>query len=559
MTFTDHSDLSAEKLDEQSARTNFGALAIIFIVALGCFLPFPSNSPLAGTEAHRAITAHQMVQSGEWLVPRMFGRVYLAKPPLHYWLQATFETLSGKATPFIWRLPSAIEGTLLATLLGWLAGRWFGRIAGIVGGLGYVALITMWNQDRGADIDITNALVSTLAAICLLEPQFGTSKKRIRWIIIGGLGIGASFMTKGPCGLPPILGALIWIIIVRIREHRVSRLLRPEVWLPFIIGSSIFAIYAYATYHYIHAHHMAADLTGVQEGTEDLHPHDWSISRAIGIICLPLVMFAYALPISLALPFSLLREVQDGERDPIRRSRMLALAWTIIFSWVVCFLSGMHLPRYAFVTLPLMCPLAGAVAMCVPRLGPTFDWVIAAIGGLSAFMFGGAVLVTGGLLWRHPHLRPLVVVTGLVAITFTAIALRGVFRSKPNWRALYAIPIILICLAQNFGYVTNDDRLHRTSLTQAQMIRDITGPDAHLVTCMMVLDQPELFYYSGLPTVATDDDTLDWRKLTPGTWAVLEDPELDIWNREIPNRFKVVKDFVANRNKGYLVWYSGNV
>jgi 4-amino-4-deoxy-L-arabinose transferase-like glycosyltransferase len=559
MTATDLSDSAIGTSQPGAGGTRFATIGLVFLVALACFLPLPPNSPLAGTEGHRAITAHQMVQTGEWLVPRMYGRVYLAKPPLHYWILGTFEKISGYATPFIWRLPAATEGAILAATLSWLAGRWFGGVAGIVGGFAFVALVAMWGQDRGADIDITNALVSTVAAICLLEMQFGpggeAGKRRIGWIVCGGLAIGASFLTKGPCGLPPILGAMIWIAIVRIRQRQAMRLLRPEVWLPLVIGVLIFAVYAFATYHYIHSHHMAADLTGVQEGTEDLHPHDWSLARAVGIVLLPLIMFVYALPISLALPLSFLRAVRDAA-EPVKRSRMVALAWTILLAWAVCFFSGMHLPRYAYVTLPLMCPLAGAVATLIPQLRASLRQLFQVIAVGSTVIFGFAVVVLSVILWRHPSIRPLLIVTGVVAISVVALVVRAFSRSQHNWRALYALPVILICLSLNTAYLTHFDRLHRSSLDQGQMIRSITGPDAKLVTCMMVLDQPELFYYSGLPTTATDDDTLDWHKVPLGTWVVLEPPELDIWKRDVPARLRRVIPFVANRNQGYLVWYA---
>jgi hypothetical protein len=71
----------------------------------------------------------------------------------------------------------------------------------------------------------------------------------------------------------------------------------------------------------------------------------------------------------------------------------------------------------------------------------------------------------------------------------------------------------------------------------------------------MVLDQPELFYYANLKTHAYDGDNLDWRDLKPGSWAVLEPQELAIWQREVPDRFKIITKFLANKNEGDLVWY----
>jgi 4-amino-4-deoxy-L-arabinose transferase-like glycosyltransferase len=559
MTTVGTIDPSIGTAPEQGGWTRAAAVAVVFLAALVCFLPLPPNSPLAGTEGHRSVTAHQMAESGEWLVPRMYGRVYLAKPPLHYWILATFEKVSGIASPFIWRLPSAVEASILAATLCWLARRWFGGIAGIVGGLSYIALVAMWGQDRGADIDLTNALVSTVAAICLLEMQFGPTADRpahrIGYTALGGVAIGASFLTKGPCGLPPILGAMIWIAIVSIRQHRASRLLRPSFWLPVILGAAIFALYAFATYRYIHSHHMAADLTGVQEGTEDLHPHDWSISRAVGILVLPLIMFVYALPISLALPLSFMREVRDAH-DGERRARMQALGATILLAWAVCFVSGMHLPRYAYVTLPLLCPLAGAVAATTPHLRPAMRKLFAAIAGASALILALVVVALTAYLWRHSHLRPLLIVTAIIALPIGIAVLRALYGNHPNWRALYALPIILLCLSLNSAYLVHYDRLRRSSLDQGVMIRGITGPGAQLFTCAMVLDQPELFYYSGLPTHAFDGDNLDWRDIKSGSWVVLEPQELDIWRREVPNRLKRIISFTANKNPGDLVWYA---
>src|SRR5690348_5362146 len=71
-------------------RRGAGRLAILlFVVSLVCYLPGIGAGPLAGTEGHRAITAHQMLASGRgpagWLLPHLYGRLYLTKPPLHYW------------------------------------------------------------------------------------------------------------------------------------------------------------------------------------------------------------------------------------------------------------------------------------------------------------------------------------------------------------------------------------------------------------------------------------------------------------------------------------------
>src|SRR2546423_3601291 len=61
---------------------------MVFLFALACFSFSLGAAPLAGTEGHRAITAHQMVQRGSYLIPTLYGYTYLKKPPLHYWILA---------------------------------------------------------------------------------------------------------------------------------------------------------------------------------------------------------------------------------------------------------------------------------------------------------------------------------------------------------------------------------------------------------------------------------------------------------------------------------------
>ena len=62
---------------------------LFFALSLLMNLPWLGMTPLSGTEGHRALTADEMVQSHQWLIPVLYGRPYLAKPPLHHWLIAT--------------------------------------------------------------------------------------------------------------------------------------------------------------------------------------------------------------------------------------------------------------------------------------------------------------------------------------------------------------------------------------------------------------------------------------------------------------------------------------
>jgi hypothetical protein len=278
------------------------------------------------------------------------------------------------------------------------------------------------------------------------------------------------------------------------------------------------------------------------------------LRRAIEWIFLPVTLFLYALPVSIALPLTMLRGIRGD--DAGRARLMIALAASVLLAWAICFISGMHLPRYAYVTLPLLCPLAGAVASGAYGNDSRFRPLMRAIVFWTLIGFGIAVVVVCGMLWRHLEIRPLLVTAALVAVIIAGVSAAQLVNRVESWRPLWGVAALLLVLSMGIARFAHYERLKRSSIVPGQWIRQQTGPNAELVTCAMVLDQPELFYYSGLRTRATNGVQLDWRPLKSGTWVVLEGPELETWKAEAPDRLRKVMKFTANHNDGYLVWYA---
>src|SRR4051794_26805161 len=109
-------------LTQASERVRARDAALLFVFAFACFALFSLGmSPLAGTEGHRAITAHQMLKRHNFLIPSLYGYTYLKKPPLHYWILAGFEYLL-VPRELIWRLPSAISAAMMAAFVGLMTG-----------------------------------------------------------------------------------------------------------------------------------------------------------------------------------------------------------------------------------------------------------------------------------------------------------------------------------------------------------------------------------------------------------------------------------------------------
>ncbi len=390
---------------------------LIALLCLVMHVPWLGLTPLAGTEAHRIFPAREMLRSGNWLVPMLYGQPYATKPPLHHWLIATAELISGHGNVFVWRLPSALDGAVLSFALCWFAGRWFGRTAGIISGLCGVGMIALWGQWQVADIDSTNTLFSALAALCGVELLVARPRVRWPWVIASSLAIAASLMTKGPGSAPIILGVWLWVAIATaisrigpnddknpLASDNDSALARGSAFFfPLLIGALIFVVYLCAAKHSLELQGFGADMRGVREAEDHLR-FPTAAKFLHSLLVMPTQLFLFSLPASLALPLALDQEIRQIWN---RQSRRIATALTasVVLGWAICALSALDNPRYGYVTLPLLCPVAGAVAVAAARTRRGSNW----LRGASAFTAIAFVIAAAGLAWTpaiFPVRRP---------------------------------------------------------------------------------------------------------------------------------------------------------
>src|ERR671913_2551939 len=102
------------------------APAAVFLVGIGRVHLFDRDEP------RNAQAARQMLQSGDWVVPRLLDKVRTAKPPLTYWCQAAAMRLIGDGAGG-WgdtaaaRLPSVVAMTLTLIVLAVVLTRFIDR------------------------------------------------------------------------------------------------------------------------------------------------------------------------------------------------------------------------------------------------------------------------------------------------------------------------------------------------------------------------------------------------------------------------------------------------
>ncbi|MDG2305038.1 MAG: glycosyltransferase family 39 protein [Candidatus Binatia bacterium] len=149
-------------------------------------------------EGRYAEIPREMIESGDWLTPRLNYVNYFEKPPLLYWAIATAFTVFGQSEGVARLVPalSALACIALTYLLGtWLLSRraaFFGSVL-----LGTSPLFFAFSQGLVIDMLLTALLTAVLVAF--LAAHRATSKTP--WVLAAALASGAAVLAKGLIGL----------------------------------------------------------------------------------------------------------------------------------------------------------------------------------------------------------------------------------------------------------------------------------------------------------------------------------------------------------------------
>jgi 4-amino-4-deoxy-L-arabinose transferase-like glycosyltransferase len=199
--------------------------ALFLLLMLGVYLAGNGRTQLFDRDEPRyAQCSRQMLQSGDWVVPRLYDKLRPNKPPAIYWCQAAAMTVLGD-NAFAARLPSAIASVLAALLIGAWAGReltprhslWAAFVLAS-------SLLMLWSGKNSlTDAVLMLCITSALACIYFLWQRRGG------WPAVIGLAVATACggLVKGPFILGVLasvciaLGFLAWLD--RWLDHRRGR------------------------------------------------------------------------------------------------------------------------------------------------------------------------------------------------------------------------------------------------------------------------------------------------------------------------------------------------
>jgi len=206
------------------------AVAVLAVAAFNLTFRLGSEVVTEWDESLYAISAHEMVRSGNWIATTFLGQLdyYNTKPPLNVWLIAlAFKALG--TSLYSLRVPSVVSAWLtVAVLLLWSRRR-FGAAVGLLAAL---VLSTTFgflyvHSARNANTDALFTLLILLTVVTLSGAE--DVPWRGAWL---GPIVAAAFLLRGMAALMPLaIAAAVAVFAPRRQSRRL---------LPAVVGGLLF-------------------------------------------------------------------------------------------------------------------------------------------------------------------------------------------------------------------------------------------------------------------------------------------------------------------------------
>ena len=241
-----------------SVRRDLALLAAVF--GLLFFFQLGDTALVNPDEGRYAEIPREMLATGDWVLPRLNGVFYFEKPPLVYWLVATFQKVFGpdeyaqRAVPALF----ALGGVLLTYGAG---RRLHGRMAGLAaaGVLGTSLLYFALGRILILDMVVSVLMCATL--FCFILGVREPPGARRRWFFYGLYASAAlATLTKGLIGFL-LTGAVMFLWLLVFNQWRRLRPLHlPTGALLFLAIAAPWHMLAaqrsdvWAQFYFVHEH-----------------------------------------------------------------------------------------------------------------------------------------------------------------------------------------------------------------------------------------------------------------------------------------------------------------
>jgi 4-amino-4-deoxy-L-arabinose transferase-like glycosyltransferase len=470
------------------------SLLAVVVASVGMIYVYPLALPtplLDPDEGLHASIAQEMVEQGDYLVPRFCGEPFRDKPILYFAAQAASLRLFGMNEAAV-RLPGfafALLGCLTTALL---ARRMFDAETGTYAAIASLTLVLPVVLTQSPAHDIALVPWINLLVLCFWEQeQAADAASRWKWVAGATVCVALALLTKGLIGVAVIsVGIALYAIVTRSLSWGLVVRGTIALMAGAILASPWFLAMEAASPGYLHYYFIQRHFMGyVSEGqTHGMAPWHFYLAPVLGG-AMPWLFYATA---------GVLQTWRDDWRARQSRATVLLACW-FVGGFLFLTVANSKLLTY---TLPLFPPIAILAGWSFRRffhddLAPAIRLMFVATFRLCcAFgVFASVgVLLTIDYAWHVPS-PPAAYAVAALASAFLAAAF--VLFERKHFRTAFAVgmlwfPIGFVALAT--WPMQSLARLH----SQRSLEREITRGDT-LPQCVILIGERTgsfMFYLS---------------------------------------------------------------
>lgn len=330
--------------------------AVILLVLAGV-LCFAANHLLVVTdpvESNYALTAKEMLLSGDYFSPRIFGNYWYDKPIFFYWeIIAAFKLFG--ISDFSARFFPALFGMAGIVLAYGFTARLYDKKTGFLTGLILLTTVEYFYLSKAIITDMT---LFVFYSACLMAFYIAYSEGKPRWYYLAYFFAGLAVLTKGPIGLfQP--GLIILLFLLWRRDFKALLHIKLVSGLTLFLATTLVW---YGPMYALHGSDFISQFIGVHNilrATVSEHPqyNVWYYYSAVFLA--GFVPWVFTLPLAWR-DYGLSRKIAAAWRE--KRLSLPAFSmktqFLIVWAAVIFVTYQLMATKYMTYTFPYMIPLA---------------------------------------------------------------------------------------------------------------------------------------------------------------------------------------------------------
>ncbi len=430
------------------------------------------NIFMAVDEATRGLVALEMMISGNYVTPTIYGDFYYNKPPLFPWILVVFFKLFGMSE-MVLRLPTVLSLIGFGFTIYYFVSLEMGKQAGIITAFLFVTLgrLLFWESLLGY-IDTTFSwVIYTMLMVVIYHFR---RKQYLKLFLLSYLLMTVGYMLKG---LPAIVFQGITLLVVFISEKEWRRLFSWQ----HVAGAGVFVVLAGGYYLMYHQYNSLQNVFATlwSESTNRTVATQGVSLTLQHLYKFPVEMLYHYLPWTLLLVFTLVRGFwKKVFQNSFLKLSLLVLLFNLIPYWT----SPDVYPKYIMMLVPL------ALTIFVffylenkkqnKRLSSIMEWVF----------FGAGILLTIGYLALPliPQFADTPAAKTVATILFVLSAILMYFYFYLRDKRLIIFAIVLIVGRIAFGWYVWPLRAEQFEVYEEDAIE----------VAQITADKPLLYYHA---------------------------------------------------------------